>query len=833
MKEQQTLFNMLIQKTVEDDYLYELLEKIQINYGLSLFGIEEKHLSEKEFFDILRFSDILSRSTKAQDKNTSLKIISTLFDEYNEDATYQLFAKNVLTKLGIFPSLKLLDSDIANSDEIEIEKIFKEVFQKTSSENIYFTDSQYATFKELKNANHYSFSAGTSFGKSFMFTEYIKWLIEEKSASENIAFLVPTRALISQVVSDLTKSIKNSRYKIVSSPDVPTIFKNKKFIFVFTPERMISYFSKENLPNISTMIIDEAQNVVSDDERSPLFYHAISLAKQKSINLYFAAPNVGNPELLLELFGNSTEKSQKILDVNVIQNKYLVDFTTGSVKFQVDFLKEHKEKTIRLQLETPEKFIIRMTKEDQSIIYCNSIVNTVNKSRNTVDLLPTVKNNELDELKAHIKSTLHTHYYLADFLDKGVAFHFGALPQETRGKIEEQFRKGNIKYLFTTSTLLQGVNLPAKNLFMLSDTIGTGKMEALDFRNLAGRAGRLTKELFGNIFVVKGSVNVWQEKTEALLKSNDLPQISSKIITGEKNFYKNVGNVLTDKAMTNKSLPKTQQKQISEYATIYAFHQKQNMTSKLVNNFVQRNTEAANINKVISEYGIPVDVLMQATIIKPKYQECILQEKSDAFIFEPKFDYEHCLKILKLLYDKYNWCNEEDKRELGKESKLEYYSVLMTSWITSLPLNLIIKKTIDYMTKSKFNILINHNPENSQIFNPENTIHINQVINDLLKDIETILRFKVKNHIINYLKLTNQEDGDWQNYLEFGTNNKLVIELQKIGFDRQSALEIKNVYPHIFTLNSDEEIVEYNQDKMVTAALSKETLVQAEALLFS
>lgn len=40
------------------------------------------------------------------------------------------------------------------------------------------------------------------------------------------------------------------------------------------------------------------------------FYHAITLAEQKSINLYFAAPNVPNPELFLELVGNSLEESK-------------------------------------------------------------------------------------------------------------------------------------------------------------------------------------------------------------------------------------------------------------------------------------------------------------------------------------------------------------------------------------------------------------------------------------------------------------------------------------------------------------------------------------------
>lgn len=151
--------------------------------------------------------------------------------------------------------------------------------------------------------------------------------------------------------------------------------------------------------------------------------------------------------------------------------------------------------------------MVDRTGEDQSLIYCNSIHGTVENARLIANVIPETSNREIVELESYIRETIHSSYYLADLIKHGVAFHFGALPQDIREKIEDQFKKGNIKYLFTTSTLLQGVNLPAKNLFILSDKIGLSKMTELNFRNLAGRAGRLTKELFGNIFVVKVQSN--------------------------------------------------------------------------------------------------------------------------------------------------------------------------------------------------------------------------------------------------------------------------------------------------------------------------------------
>jgi len=827
-----TIVQELNERAIADSYLYELLKKIQINYGYKIFGKENKKLTDNEFMDILRFSDILSRSGEALNRNISLKIISTLFDDYYKNETYQLFSKNVLVKLGNFPSLRFLEASgnkIVN-EEIELDKIIKQVFQKTTVLDQYFTDSQFETFNKITNANHFSFSAGTSFGKSFLFTEYIKWLINEKNASENIAFLVPTRALISQVISDLSESIHDDKYKIISNPDIPALFRNQKFIFVFTPERLINYFSEANNPNISTMIIDEAHNSIADDERSPMFYHAITLADQKSINLYFAAPNVPNPEVFLKLVGNSVEESEQVLDLNVVQNKFFLDFTSNIIRIYIDFIENKETKEIPFTFPKFEDFLLKTTGDSQSLIYCNSINDTVEKARLISHITPKKSVKELNDLSDHISKTVHSNYYLAELIKCGIGFHFGALPQEIREKIEEQFKKGNIKYLFTTSTLLQGVNLPAKNLFILSDKIGLSKMTELNFRNLAGRAGRLSKELYGNIFVVKLDDRKWDSNSQKLLEYQKLPDIESKILNGKRNFYKNVGNVIDDEAMTNTSMPAWEKRQIADYATILTYQQKKNIPSQLIDKFSQKNPDAKSLFRKISKYKVAEDILMLSTTIKLKYQEQILVE-ANPYIFEMKFDYDACLEILLMLYEKYSWNTEEDKRGLGNINKLRYYAVLMTEWIESKPLNLIIQSSIRYMHVNNIELSINHDPENREVFSRSKPSHINQVINDLLKDIENILRFKVKNYIMNYLKLTDQDDGEWQKYLEYGTNSQVIIELQKIGFERQIAIELGEQPSDSFIFNSNGEIIAIDTDKILLTSISVDAKKQIEILL--
>lgn len=824
-----TIIKDLNNKALEDGYLYKLLKKIQFNYGVYLFNSSPLQLTQKEFLDILRFSDILSRSDTPLNRNIALKIVSTLFDAYQGNEIYQFFAQNTMIKIGNFPSLELLEKEGIGFDnkEVELDKILKKTFQQTSHEGRFFTDSQYETFLELVNSNHYSFSAGTSFGKSFLFSEFVNWIIKEKNSSENIVFLVPTRALITQVKEDIEFNIKDNNYKIVTNSDIPALFKDKRFIFVLTPERLLSYFANKNNPTISTMIIDEAQNIVSSDERSATFYHAITLAEQKSIKLYFASPNVPNPEVFLELVGNSTEESKSILDVSVVQNKFFVDFTSNKYRIYYDFVQDIEYDERELNIHSFDDFLMKMNKEDQSIIYCNSVRYTVEIAEKFSRKIAISNDKELLELSKYIKENIHSEYYLANLIEKGIAFHFGALPQELRKQIEELFKRGKIKYLFTTSTLLQGVNLPAKNLFILSDKIGLANLNELDFRNLAGRAGRLARELYGNLFVIRLDLG---SKTERLLNFRNLPEIKSQILSGQKNFYQNIGNVLENKEMTNKRMSAKKKREIADYATVLTYQLKKNVPSQLIENFNQKNNDSKKLRKKMIDFNIPEDALMLSTTIKPVYQEKTYNLE-EPLIFDADYSAKFCRKILDILSKNYNWLEEEDGRYLGNESRLGYYSVLMSEWIQSKPLNFMIKSTIVYHENNGIKISINGDPKNQVVFSISNFNHVNHVINSLLKDVENILKFKVKNYVINYLKLTNQDDSQWQNYLEYGTYDSTIIELQKIGFDRTISMEIAQHKKECLTLNEKEEIIDIDVSKILSTNVSQRAKKQIKLLL--
>ena len=80
--------------------------------------------------------------------------------------------------------------------------------------------------------------------------------------------------------------------------------------------------------------------------------------------------------------------------------------------------------------------------------------------------------------------------------------------------------------MFCTSTLLEGVNLPAENLFITSYKKGLSNFSEVDFKKLVGCVGRAKCDLYGNVFIIRLQGQECEEnlqKYEKLLKDNVPP----------------------------------------------------------------------------------------------------------------------------------------------------------------------------------------------------------------------------------------------------------------------------------------------------------------------
>lgn len=815
-------------KAYEDPYLRNLIHKLETDYCRKFYTNSSwLMLNEKEILHLLRFSDILCRSEESMHRNLSLKIISLLLEleDVSTSEYFRIIAANTLVKLGNFPSLPIIDRDgkYLKVDEIRNDYILKGLMQASPLGNP-FTDAQYNVFEEMKRRNHYSFSGSTSFGKSFIFEAFTKYIIKERNKADNIAFIVPTKALINQVGNRLKDIVDEFGYKVITTPIIPKVFLNQdnKYIFIFTAERLILYFTDKNNPQIDYLFVDEAHKLLSKkDTRTPLLYHALVLAKRKSVNIYFASPNISNAGVFLEMINNSTDESMSIIESPVTQNRFFIDtienksFMISDYGDDIVFPKfDFKENDIigNLQL------VLESFSEDrQSIIYCNTVDKTIQTAINFADRCSKIDSEEIDEVIKLIDERIHHQYYLKKCLNKGIAYHFGGIPEEIKLRIENLYKQGLIKFLFCTSTLLEGVNLPAKNIFILSEKIGDGKMSDIDFWNLAGRAGRLRKDISGNIFCVNlyNQSGYWKDsKNASILRKKEICEIKPQILSKQNdNLYKNISNYFDQKSYSNKNLSSEKKKTIEMYGNILIFHDSINNDSVLKDRFVDSDKNSLLLlKKTRNSLKVAPEILATSIDINIANQNKIAI--SDVPNLPTSTKREDCLKVLTILYEQYKWTETESGGRnpmIRHKNQLKYYATLMESWIHTKPLKVLIQRSIDYFYNDgdERNLHIRQEGKLKLVkFNKENEFHINKLINDVVNDIENILRFKIKNYVSNYQALLKNKENlnvnmaDWESYIEYGTTDNKVIEIQNLGFPRNIAIFLRDNYLDAFDKNN-------------------------------
>jgi hypothetical protein len=113
----------------------------------------------------------------------------------------------------------------------------------------------------------------------------------------------------------------------------------------------------------------------------------------------------------------------------------------------------------------------------------------------------------------------------------------------------------------------------------------------------------------------------------------------------------------------------------------------------------------------------------------------------------------------------------------------------MNNWINSKPLNFIILDLLRYHERE------GELWDNNQYvpFIKDDRSQLNIIINSVISDIDNTLRFKLKNYFLNYYLILKDRLGqencgeNWAEFLEYGTTDKKLIELQNIGFERHLA----------------------------------------------
>ncbi len=506
--------------------------------------------------DALRFADLLSKSTHSfnsdKHKMWAQEIITLLYSIYPDDPTVLFYAGSILTSTGNYQGKNLVAKDYRSSTVLDLvyAEYAKDLLTIPAMPEFQFLRAQKRVYDHLTD-QFFSYSGPTSMGKSFIMRMFLKDQVES-GVQKNFALVVPTKALInevtSKVINDLKDNLKERNYRLVTSAGAIVLKEPHNFIFVLTPERLLYLLISNPQMPIHYLFIDEAHKLSSVDSRGPFYYKVIDklLERTDKPHIIFASPNIPNPEIYLKSIPDlDMSEGQRLASSfsPVTQFKFLISFGQRSISIFNDY-SESLTKVAQFNGDISLNTILPLVsknydgKAKQNIVYCSSTAQAVSLARSYADTLhSTVPNQEVWALSRDIKQEVHGDYFLAEIITKGVAYHIGYLPSAIRMRIEELFRNGYITTIFCTSTLVEGVNMPADNLFITNYKKGYAYMDAVDFRNLIGRVGRIEYNLYGNVFLVCMNDKVKEEKFEELLKEK-VPAQKLSIESGLTNAQK-------------------------------------------------------------------------------------------------------------------------------------------------------------------------------------------------------------------------------------------------------------------------------------------------------
>ncbi len=509
-----------------------------------MVSINEKSNFENEdsIFRLLESALNFSLSSNNNFKKVAYEIAISVFKiievSNNTDLNHSRISSvtnAILNRLGNFPASTFCEKKYLSDTQgmlIPLHLWMANEYHRTENtievidnRSITFTDFQLRLWNSLVTHKTVTINAPTSAGKSFVLQHYVasKYCSQQISIS---VYLVPTRALIGQVIEDFNQIFLNLEYK----PDITEVpyepLEDSKIIYVLTQERLQILLESISV-NIDILIVDEAQNI-SDGSRGIILQSVVERVKKVSprVKTLFGSPFTENPEIFHETFDTQSNSSEVI---NTEESPVLQNLITIDTNLYLP-----KEVTVSGVLGNKIKRVTKLGFEtelvDEKQTLCQIAHRLGDKSINIIfgsepakcetlaqilegivleSLSPENIDSELMEISKFIEEHIHKDLLLASTIKYGIVYHFGKMPSFLRKAIEVLCLKGKINYIVCTSTLLQGVNLPAQNIFIMNPTKGRNPitrtpnpLTPTEFWNLSGRAGRLTKDFEGNIFLI-------------------------------------------------------------------------------------------------------------------------------------------------------------------------------------------------------------------------------------------------------------------------------------------------------------------------------------------
>ena len=327
---------------------------------------------------------------------------------------------------------------------------------------------------------------------------------------KKVVYTCPLRALASEHYNDF-KEKYSKELSIKAVPSTGDFDSSGKYLssndVIFTTfEKLNSLLTHRAdwLSQIGLLIVDEIHTLGSD--RGPTIEMVLTKLRflNKHLQVLGLSATIPNAKEISKWLGAKLVES----DYRPVKLREGV-FLDGEIFFEKDVtsIAKHQDELSSIALDT-------LSRGKQALFF----LNTRKRSEATAKKLASItsarlnqrEKNVLEGASEKILNALETPTEqcrtLASLVKQGVSFHNAGLLEKQRRIIEDLFKRNYLKFICSTPTLAQGINMPAFRVVMPSpyrySGFGMERIPVSEWKQVAGRAGRPKYDSEGEAILV-------------------------------------------------------------------------------------------------------------------------------------------------------------------------------------------------------------------------------------------------------------------------------------------------------------------------------------------
>lgn len=427
------------------------IKTVDLEDGNAIFAVARKVAAffQNPGTDVVEGRDLIIRLVdRRTDFERKLKGVGRMIDALAREA-------------GLHP---YVDNASHWSDQLAID-----VLKAPGLDKVTFHIEQALIFKKLAEGESIILSAPTSFGKSLI----VDSLIYHKRPKIVIA-IVPTIALLDEYRRRLSRRFPD--YQIITSNG--EAYQGSLAIYIGTQERILE---RGDISDVDLFVIDEFYKLDLErrDDRAYALNAVLARFGKRAKQIYLIGPSI-----------DDVPNAQSFRDdLRFYRTKFtpvaadIIDRTDASP--------------------TPERLIadLHSVGGESSLIYVRSPKSAYTLSYDVASANIGRSSDFCVKFADWLGENFHPQWALCDALREGIAFHHGRVPRAIAQIIISLFNSKEINTIICTSSMIEGINTAARNVFIYDRHISMKKLDRFTFDNIKGRAGRMFQHKVGRIFL--------------------------------------------------------------------------------------------------------------------------------------------------------------------------------------------------------------------------------------------------------------------------------------------------------------------------------------------